>query len=122
MYIYIYIYMLFGSSGWFARSAELELAATATRLAHVAWQLSEQNWDVWVRGIAKHLNPDPWADPKSRSALGFCNLDHRSIRAQNWGSHFGWGSSIVRKFSMARVKCFSGFLPGGHRIQSNPPF
>ena len=29
---------------------------------------------------------DPGADPKRRSTLGFCNLHHRSIRVQNWGS------------------------------------
>ena len=34
-----------------------------------------------------HL-PDPWADPKNRSTLGFCDLHHRSIRAQNWGIYF----------------------------------
>ena len=28
--------------------------------------------------------PDPWADPKSRSPLGFCNLRHRSTLVQNW--------------------------------------
>ena len=27
--------------------------------------------------------PDPWADPKSRSTLGFYNLHHRSTRVQN---------------------------------------
>ena len=32
--------------------------------------------------------PDPWADPKSRSTLGFCNLHHRAIRIQNWGFYF----------------------------------
>ena len=32
--------------------------------------------------------PDAWADPKSRSTLGFCNLHHRSSRAQNWGIYF----------------------------------
>ena len=30
-------------------------------------------------------DPDPCADPKSRSTLGFCNLHHWSIRTQNWG-------------------------------------
>ena len=29
--------------------------------------------------------PDPWADPKSRSTLGFCTLHYRSIRALHWG-------------------------------------
>ena len=29
--------------------------------------------------------PDPWADPKSRSTLGFHNLHDRNIRIQNWG-------------------------------------
>ena len=27
----------------------------------------------------------PWADPKSRTTLGFCNLHHGSIRVQSWG-------------------------------------
>ena len=29
-------------------------------------------------------SPDSWADPKSRSTLGLCNLHHKSIRVQNW--------------------------------------
>ena len=38
---------------------------------------------------AKWLSfPHPWADPKSRSMLGFYNLHHRSIRVQNWGIYF----------------------------------
>ena len=34
---------------------------------------------------ARSPGPDPWADPKCRSTLGFCNLHHRSTRVQNWG-------------------------------------
>ena len=29
--------------------------------------------------------PHPWADPKSRSTLGFYNLHHRSTGVQNCG-------------------------------------
>ena len=29
--------------------------------------------------------PDPWADPNSRSTLGVYNLHHRSTRVQNSG-------------------------------------
>ena len=32
--------------------------------------------------------PDPWADPKHRSTLGFHNLHHESIRVQNSGFYF----------------------------------
>ena len=28
--------------------------------------------------------PDPWADPKSRCTLGFCNLHHRSGISNEW--------------------------------------
>ena len=31
------------------------------------------------------MYPHPWADPKSRSTLGFYNLHHRSTGVQNWG-------------------------------------
>ena len=33
-------------------------------------------------------NPDPWADPKSRSTLGFYNLQRRSTGVQNWWIYF----------------------------------
>ena len=36
---------------------------------------------MWLQ----HVHPDPWADPESRSTVGFCNLHHRSSRIQNWG-------------------------------------
>ena len=32
--------------------------------------------------------PDPWADPKRRSSLGFYTLHHGTIRAHNWGIYF----------------------------------
>ena len=32
-----------------------------------------------------HQGPHPWADPKGRSTLGFCNRRHRSTEAQNSG-------------------------------------
>ena len=32
--------------------------------------------------------PRPWADPKSRTTLGFHNLHHRSARVQIWGIYF----------------------------------
>ena len=37
--------------------------------------------------------PDPWADPKTGSAVGFYNLQHRSIRIHNSGFHFSDPSS-----------------------------
>ena len=38
---------------------------------------------VWPEG---GTGPEPWrADPKSKSALRFCNLHHSSIVVQNWG-------------------------------------
>ena len=36
----------------------------------------------------KSLAADPWADSKTRTTLGFHNLHHRNIRAQNWGFYF----------------------------------
>ena len=39
--------------------------------------------------LDEHKHPESWGpDPKSRSTLGFHNLQHRSIRAQNWGIYF----------------------------------
>ena len=35
----------------------------------------------------EHPDPDPWADPKSKSTLGLYNLNYRSIGVQNWGFH-----------------------------------
>ena len=40
---------------------------------------------VLVRWCLGHLNPDPWADPKSRSTLGLRNLHNKSIRTENCG-------------------------------------
>ena len=34
-------------------------------------------------------NMEPLADPRSRSTLGARNLQHRSVRIQNWGFYFG---------------------------------
>ena len=38
--------------------------------------------------VLQKYTPNPWADPKSRSTLGFWNLHHRSIGVQNWGLYF----------------------------------
>ena len=37
------------------------------------------------KGAFKSVYADPWADPESRSLLGFHNLHHRSIRASEFG-------------------------------------
>ena len=39
-----------------------------------------QGFGSWATGC-----PDPWADPKSRSTLGFYNLHHRRTRVQHLG-------------------------------------
>ena len=41
-----------------------------------------------MRRILENRNPDPWADPKSRSTLGFCNLRHRVLESRIGGSTF----------------------------------
>ena len=53
-------------------------------------------------------DPDPWADPKSRSTIGFCNLHHRIARVQNLGIYFWilpgvWESSSLDTRAVIRI-------------------
>ena len=46
---------------------------------------------TWVLARVRSLYPDPWADPTSRSTLGFCNLHHRStVRECRIGGSICW--------------------------------
>ena len=76
---------------------------------------STEDVQILVRSLSKlgdKHNPDLWADPKSRSTLGFHNLHHRSIGVQNRGFYLldppgAWeggppGPLAGEKFLMAR--------------------
>ena len=51
------------------------------------WQLAVHFLERMQRQAVMILvhNPDPWADPKTRSPVRFCNLRPRSVSIQNWG-------------------------------------
>ena len=46
------------------------------------------------RGLWVAVNPDPWADPQSRSSLRFHTLHHRSCGVQNWRGVLLFGSCM----------------------------
>ena len=43
---------------------------------------------LYYHGWLERDSPDPWADPESRSTLGFYNPHHRIIKAQSRGIYF----------------------------------
>ena len=53
-------------------------------------------------------NPDPWAEPKCRSTLGFYNLHHRSIRIQNWGIYLLVASLLRLEVFKTSARCRGG--------------
>ena len=51
------------------------------------------------------LQPRPWVDLKSRSSLGFYNLHHRGIRAQNWGIY------VIVNIILYHIRLYHIILP-----------
>ena len=85
MYIYIQTVQAFFWAPWRSRQTRLYLQDLAP-LASSAKVAASSLMGLQVSN--PHPNPNPWADPKSRSISRFCNLHHRSIRVQNWGIYF----------------------------------
>ena len=69
-------------------------------IPHNGRQPLQNHSDDSYRGI---LYRDPWADPKSRSTLGFQNLHHRTTGVQHWRPELG---VLLSGYSRG-----SGYLP-----------
>ena len=95
------------------------------RIYPLLWVSRPLFWSLWILGrfsfcpsrggpLEDLSNPDPWADPESRSPLRFYDLHHKSIRAQSWEIYF-WDPPRGLGNSTKPVPR-SCAAPSGHRL------